>query len=151
MPGLLSSEKSIIQSNQYEVFLKRHTDRFKKITVVFGDQHPVKVRMYLPKTEIIEDQPDELIMNSISSALTINRRILNHVPRELNVLFVETTEDWNDFDNTPSAIRKIKGDRYKGYSQPDGIMCFTARGMEEETDAFLYSKDPILFKKSISL
>lgn len=126
----METQENIQPKNKTEIFFQKNSNRYADFTI---DGH----LMFLPKSELIENN-ESWYQQSVQSAIDLNLSIFQTPLRPINILFLESTDDWNGAND---KVGKKKGDRLKGCSNKDGIMVFTPKAFKSETDFGLGTVD----------
>ncbi len=124
-------------ANRLQKYMEKHAARYRELQIDEVHGKKVRVKILVPLTEL-EGEKEQTntgwYTGIVRSALEKNDTVFGTVPQEKTYLFVETTQDWNDYVGDDQSRRKTKGDRHHGLSGTD-ILCFTPPGMRNETNA----------------
>lgn len=130
-------KESISHTNRLHRFLERHRSSYETIRIPLTRELPTNITLFIPKSELEGKEKDGNRVwypDAVLSAIEKNRRIFGVVPPQLNYLFVETTEEYNDYYYADKWGQKAKGDRIKGSANFPDVICFTPQSLPNETN-----------------
>ena len=131
-------EHSQLQNdNKLHHFVEKHQKRYELVKLERMGKYPIDATLYIPKNELEGEEKERnrnWYLDTVESALQINQEIFKTTLPKMEYLFINTTEDWNDFQGHNIDSHKIKGDRIKGGARYPGVLCFTPLGLRTETN-----------------
>ncbi len=129
-------------ASRLQRYMEKHAARYRELRLDEIHGKKAHIKILVPRSELEGEKEKSnagWYTGMVRSALEKNDMVFGTVPQEKTYLFVETTQDWNDYVGDDPSRQKTKGDRHHGLSGTD-ILCFTPPGMRSETNAELGDK-----------
>lgn len=97
------STESVAGTSFRDRFWRRNQTEYIIATYAIGpteETATTSLHLYLPKTEIGQE---EFYLNRVANAVHRNETVWGHVPKDINVLFIDTTERFNSCNDSASG------------------------------------------------